>query len=98
MRDKKEVENWILNNCLDEDGDVDLSFLDFSDYVVYISNLEAKKIHNNNQKAHAIFNSVQNANEIDNSYQRANLIDSSGQRLNKTCNYCKQALPDKNDK
>lgn len=42
---KKEKKQWILENCINSDGDIDLSELDFSDFDgnVIISNMKVKK-------------------------------------------------------
>ena len=32
MKTKEEIKQWLLENCVDEDGDLDLSNLDFSDF------------------------------------------------------------------
>ena len=45
MLTKKEIKKWLLENCISEDGDLDLSELDFSDFdgSVDISYLKVKK-------------------------------------------------------
>ena len=32
MKTKEEIKKWLLENCIDSDGDLDLSGLDFSDF------------------------------------------------------------------
>ena len=46
MRKKREeIKSWLLENCVDEDGSLDLSELDFSDFEgnVHISFMKVKK-------------------------------------------------------
>lgn len=45
MLTKKEIKKWLLENCVSEDGNLDLSELDFSDFdgSVDISYLKVKK-------------------------------------------------------
>lgn len=31
-KSKKEIKKWLLKNCVDDNGDLDLSYLDFSDF------------------------------------------------------------------
>ncbi len=33
MKTKEQIKKWILENCVDSDGDINLSNLDFSDFV-----------------------------------------------------------------
>ncbi len=50
---KEEKVEWILENCIDKDGDIDLSDLDFSDVDkdVYISDMLVKQdLYQNNQE------------------------------------------------
>jgi transcription termination factor Rho len=44
MKSKEEVRDWLLENCMDEDGDLDLKNLDFSKFNgdIYISNMKVK--------------------------------------------------------
>ncbi len=41
----EEKRNWILEHCLDEDGDIDLKGLDFSDFEgnIYLNHMKVKK-------------------------------------------------------
>lgn len=32
MKTREEIKKWILENCVDGDGDIDLRGLDFSDF------------------------------------------------------------------
>lgn len=46
MKSKAEIKKFLLENCVDEDGNLDLSDLDFSDFegkIVCISNWKVKK-------------------------------------------------------
>lgn len=45
MKTKEEIKKWLLKNCVDEDGNLDLSFLDFSDFDgdVYASSWKVKR-------------------------------------------------------
>ena len=44
MKNKEEIKEWLLRNAVDEDGDLNLSGLDFSDFAgdVYISEMKVK--------------------------------------------------------
>ena len=44
MKTKKEIKQWLLKNCVDRDGNLDLSSLDFSNFDgdIYISNMKVK--------------------------------------------------------
>lgn len=44
MITKEQIRDWILENCIDLDGDIDLKDLDFSEFDgnVYISNMKVK--------------------------------------------------------
>ena len=44
MKTKTEIREWLLDNAVDEDGDLDLSGLDFSDFEVdvYIGNMKVQ--------------------------------------------------------
>lgn len=46
MKSKKEIKEWLLKNCLNEDGNLDLSHLDFSDFDGTI-NISYMKVKNN---------------------------------------------------
>ena len=93
MKTKKEIKNWILKNCIDKNGDVDLSYLDFENINIILSHIKAKSIYNENQEAkNEIYNKKQKAqqinnwsqetkNEIDNSYQKSKEIDNSFQKV-----------------
>lgn len=41
---KNELRDWLLNNCVDANGDLNLSDLDFSDFEgdIYINNMKVK--------------------------------------------------------
>ena len=45
MISKKEIKKWLLENCVNENGDLDLSHLDFSDFEgnVFICEMKVKK-------------------------------------------------------
>ncbi|MDD4643708.1 MAG: hypothetical protein PHW90_01620, partial [Bacilli bacterium] len=44
MKSKEKIRNWLLKNCVDEDGDLVLTELDFSDFEgnVYICSMKVK--------------------------------------------------------
>ena len=81
---KEDKEKWILENCVDRDGDIDLRELKFPDHVVLLSRLEAKLIYNNSQKAEEITNGCQEAEYIYNGYQEAEEINNNNQILANT--------------
>ncbi|MEG2229959.1 MAG: hypothetical protein RRY22_04205 [Bacilli bacterium] len=45
MKTKEEIKDWLLENAVDEDGNLDLCYLDFSSFNgdVYISNMKVQK-------------------------------------------------------
>lgn len=45
MKTKEEIKRWLLSNCVDDDGDLDLTDLDFSDFGgnVHISGMKVGK-------------------------------------------------------
>lgn len=50
---KKEIKKWLLENCVDEDGDLNLTDLDFSDFDgdIYTSGMKVKQtLYQNFQK------------------------------------------------
>ena len=42
IKNKEEIKEWLLNNCLTKKGDLDLSGLDFSDFNGYVDISEMK--------------------------------------------------------
>ena len=51
MKTKKEIEKWILENCIDKNGIIDLSNLGFGDRRINLSEIRAKVISNNFQES-----------------------------------------------
>ena len=43
MKNKEEIKEWLLRNAVDEDGDLDLSGLDFSEFGGYV-NISGMKV------------------------------------------------------
>lgn len=54
MKTKQEIKQWLLDNCVDEYGDLDLSDLDFSDFNGNVSILGMKVKHNLHQNAQEV--------------------------------------------
>ena len=77
----KEKLDILLKYFGDEDGDIDLSDIDFGNKVVY----------NTGQKANVIYNYYQKARLIDNYYQEADEIDNGNQKAKKIYNNDQQA-------
>lgn len=46
MLSKEEIKKWLLENCIDEKGNLDLSGLDFSDFdgAVFMDSMKVKNI------------------------------------------------------
>lgn len=44
MKSKREIKDWILRNCIDSCGNIDLSYLDFSDFDgnIHINHMKVK--------------------------------------------------------
>ena len=79
---KKQIEKWIIKNCIDENGYlINLNKLDFGDYWVNLAHLKAQRIYNDNQKADRICNDNQEAETIFNFNQKAKEIFNSNQIL-----------------
>lgn len=70
----KEKVDILLKYFGDENGNIDLSDIDFGNRVVNNAYQKANKIYNNNQKANKIENCHQKAFKIDNSGQYAKII------------------------
>ena len=65
MKNKEEIRDWLLNNCINENGSLDLSELDFSDFEVDIdiSNMKVKgNLHQGNQEVKGDL--IQNSQEV----------------------------------
>ena len=71
MKTKTQIKKWILENCIDKNGTIDLSNLDFGDRRINLSEIRAKVISNNYQEAKEIYNTHQKAQEIYNNFQKA---------------------------
>ena len=63
MKSKEEIRDWLLENCVNQSGNLDLSGLDFSDFdgSVYISNMKVK---------HFLFQDHQQAGEALTQYRQ----------------------------
>ena len=70
MVSKKEKEKWIIENCIDEHGRIDLNGLNFGERIVCLKGIKTKSI---------IYNGSQAAYEIDNSEQSALIINNVDQ-------------------
>ena len=64
MKTKKEIQDWILKNCLDIHGDIDLTGLDFEGYDVFISNMRAENIIQRFHKAKTVHQENHRANVV----------------------------------
>ena len=65
MKNKEEIRDWLLNNCINENGSLNLSGLDFSDFEVDIdiSNMKVKgNLFQGNQKVKGDL--IQNSQEV----------------------------------
>ena len=80
MKTKTQIKKWILENCTNANGIIDLSNLDFGDKIVILSNLKAKEIYNNSQVANIIYNNKQKSDEINNWLQKAKKINNRYQK------------------
>ena len=68
MLDKEKITQWLIKNCTNEYGDIDLSKLNFDKSNVLLNGIKTKgKIYNYNQVAYDIDNFGQKAkHKIDN--------------------------------
>jgi len=64
MKTRQEIQKWILENCVDSDGDVMLNELDFGDKAVYLNRMKSDIIYQWGHKAKEIFQSKHEAKEI----------------------------------
>ena len=83
---KKQIQTWILNNCKDLAGRIDLSGLKFPGYYIFLTDIEANEIDNGKQKANYIHNDNQIAKKIYNDYQKAKYIRNNYQFATKILN------------
>ena len=89
---KEKIKDFILKNCVDSFGFIDLSDLDFSGYVVDLSNIKAESISNVGQKAkNCISNNHQEASTIKNFKQRADFIYNAEQESSEITNSRQEA-------
>lgn len=54
MKSKKKIKKWLLNNCIDKNGDLDLTGLDFSDFENNINTSGMKVKKSLIQKGHVV--------------------------------------------
>ena len=87
MKNKEEIRDWLLNNCINENGSLNLSGLDFSDFEVDIdiSNMKVKgNLHQRDQKVKGDL--IQNSQEV-----KGDLIQNS-QEVKGDLNQCYQEV------
>ena len=72
MLNKEKITQWLIKNCTNEFGEIDLSNLDFGDRDILLNGIKTKgTIYNVGQCGTKIRNERQQAKEIDNSEQKA---------------------------
>ena len=54
MKTYKEIQEWILENCVDEYGHVNLMELNFEGWDVYLSRMKAKRIYQSYHEAEQV--------------------------------------------
>lgn len=74
MKKKHEIREWLINNAQNKKREIDLSYIDFEEYVVLFNGIVAKGIHNHHQTATYIYNFFQNSHYIHNDFQNAQYI------------------------
>ena len=91
---KTQIKKWILENCINDDGIIDLTNIDFENKVIDLSEIRAIKIFNQHQKAKFICNSDQEAkDEIYNGSQKGYRILNTHQKSNNLIdNSCQKAF------
>ncbi len=64
MKTIEEIRDWILENCVDSDGDIIMSYLDFSDFDgdVYINHMKVK--HSLLQYCHQVGEDLQQHRQV----------------------------------
>ena len=55
MKSKKEVRDWIIENCKVPYRDIDLTSLDFEGYDVHLTGMKANNIVQGGHEAHRVF-------------------------------------------
>ena len=65
MKTKKEIQNWILENCVDKHGDIDHMDLDFGNYRVFTNRMKATEIWQSGHEADFIEQACHEAKRID---------------------------------
>jgi len=111
MKKINEIRDYLIKHRTDEDGDLDLSDLDFREFDgdIVLDKMKSKKtisnsfqdadiIWNNNQKANKIWNAWQEAKEIRNTWQEAEKIRNANQKANKISNAWQEAKEIRNTK
>ena len=72
MKSKEEIKTWLLENATNEEGQIDISNIDFGDKEVILDQIKAVCIYNRRQEAKSIENYNQKADTwILNDYQKA---------------------------
>ena len=74
MLTREEKKQWLIDNCLDEEGQINLSNLDLSGYKLDISCIKADEIQQSNQKAEEIYQSYHKANIVVQNQHTAEII------------------------
>ena len=73
MVSRQEKQKWIIENCTNSFGEIDLSKLDFGDRNIFLDQIKTKgNIYNTKQEAKYIYNEGQKAIIINNLRQEAN--------------------------
>ena len=73
MKSREDIKKWLLDNALDEMGDLCVYDLDFRDFDgnIYLNRLKSNEIiSNSGQEANYIYNTYQKATEINNYCQK----------------------------
>ena len=72
MKSKEEIKTWLLENATNQEGQIDISNIDFGDREVILDEIKAVCIYNRRQEAKSIENYNQKADTwILNDYQKA---------------------------
>ena len=74
MKTKEEIREWILGNCINHFGYIDLRDMDFGGHRVILRGMKAEAIYQYEHKAKYIYQSGHEAQEIYQSYHEAQVI------------------------
>ena len=84
MKSRKEVRDWIIENCVDKQGDIDLMHLDFENYRVFTNRMKANEIWQSGHRANFIEQACHEAKRIDQeAHKSEDVLEGGHQKIKK---------------